>query len=308
LELFMLSFSLIVATLGRTAELESLFQSLATQAYPALECIVVDQNADDRVERIIDRWKSSLPIRRVTSAPGLSRARNVGLTFATGDIIAFPDDDCWYSESLLANVSAWFEGNSEFNVLTVGAQDHDGVPSGNRWMQDRCEIRASNAFRTTFSSTIFVKRTPTTADMSFDESLGVGAGTRFCCGEETDYVLNLLRNGSRGYFDRTWHIGHPKRDMLSGQVDGRRATGYGCGMGHVLRKHSELLLGASFVAYDLLRSAVVTLKGNTAAASLCLRHAWGIASGYMAPVEQPLPADTRASNRRTGRLTALSTD
>lgn len=304
----MLTFSLIVATLGRTAELECLFKSLSTQAYPAVECIVVDQNADDRVERIVKRWRSRLPLCRITSAPGVSRARNAGLNYATGNIVAFPDDDCWYTDALLNNVSSWFRTYPNFSVLTVGAQDHDGVPSGNRWIQNQCEIRPGSAFRTTFSSTILVRSTPETSNLHFDESLGVGSGTRFSCGEETDYVLNLLRAGARGYFDRTWHIGHPKRDMLSGQIDGQRAFGYGCGMGHVLRKHSKPLLGAALIAYDLLRSSLITLKGESIAANLCMRHAWGIANGYMAAPTQPLPVGRSSSNLYPGQLTALSTD
>ena len=298
----MLTFSLIVATLGRATDLEYLFKSVAAQGYPQMECIVIDQNTDDRVERIVERWQPAIPLRRVTSAPGLSRARNVGLELATGDIMAFPDDDCWYSESLLVDVAAWFETHPEFSILTVGAQDHDGVPSGNRWVQNRCEIRPSNAFRTTFSSTIFVRRTATTSQARFDEALGVGSGTPFQCGEETDYVLNLLHNGARGYFDRTWHIGHPKRDMLSGQIDRRRATGYGRGMGHVLRKQAEPLLAVGFVAYDLLRAMLANAKGNFMAGDLCLRHGWGIASGYVASIPQPLSATPLSASSQLAKV------
>lgn len=278
----MLTFSLIVATLGRTRELENLFESLASQAYPNLECIIVDQNPDRRVKEIVDLWKDVLKLRVIDSAPGLSRARNVGLTAATGDILAFPDDDCWYSQSLLACVSGWFEDHAEYGVLTVGSQDLNGVASGNRWIQDRCEIRPSNAFRTTFSSTIFVRRTPATRDELFDESIGVGSGTRFGSGEETDYILGLLAADVRGYFDRTWHIGHPIRDMLSGQINESRAASYGCGMGHVLRKRSQHILAAGFVVYDLVRSVAISIKGDLMAASLWRVHARGIMDGYFA--------------------------
>jgi glycosyltransferase involved in cell wall biosynthesis len=278
----MLTFSLIVSTITRTTEVEYLLGSISSQRFPGLECIVVDQNGDRRVKDIADRWNSHLKLQVIESAPGLSRARNVGLPLATGDILAFPDDDCWYSESLLANVSNWFESHPKFDILTVGAKDLDGTSSGNRWVQDQCELRPSNVFRTTFSSTIFLRRTPATQSARFDESLGVGSGTCFGCGEETDYVLRLLQSGIRGYFDRTWHIGHPKRDMLSGHVDGARAAGYGTGMGHVLRKRSHPLLAAAFVAYDVVRSMIVSLKGDWAAASLCLKHAQGIATGYLA--------------------------
>ena len=90
---------------------------------------------------------------------------------------------------------------------------------------------------------------------------------------------------------RTWHIGHPKRDMLSDQVNETRATAYGSGMGYVLRKHSKHLLAAGFVVYDLVRSIAVSIKGDLRAASLCRNHARGIMDGYFAG---PRPGRTLA--------------
>jgi hypothetical protein len=193
--------------------------------------------------------------------------------------MAFPDDDCWYSSNLLADVSDWFDRHPEHGILTVGACDRDGVASGNRWFQDQCSIRPINAFRTTFSSSIFVRRSVATGSVCFDEELGLGAGTPWACGEETDYVLNLCRRGARGYFDRRLHIGHPRRDMLSGEIDSHRAAGYGRGMGYVLSKHSLWLLGMVFVLYDLLRSMIAAIKGDFKGMTLCFHHARGIVSG-----------------------------
>jgi cellulose synthase/poly-beta-1,6-N-acetylglucosamine synthase-like glycosyltransferase len=65
----MLTFSLIVATLGRTRELENLFKSLASQAYPNLECIIVDQNPDRRVKEIVDGRGHHLGLSDVNFAP-----------------------------------------------------------------------------------------------------------------------------------------------------------------------------------------------------------------------------------------------
>jgi glycosyltransferase involved in cell wall biosynthesis len=272
------SFTLIIPTLGRTKELDALFESLALQDVTALECVVVDQNPDDRLGEVIARWEPRLKIRRLRGPAGASRSRNLGLLHATGDILAFPDDDCWYSPRLLKDVAVWFEQNPGMDILTVGARDHDGVASGNRWPQERCKIRSINAFRTTFCSSIFLRRT-VACTARFDEAIGPGAGSTWGCGEETDYVLQLLRNGAQGVFDRRGYIGHPKRDMLSGEIDSRRAGGYGRGMGYVLHKHSLYLLGVALVFYDLLRSLVVLLKADRKAASLCVHHARGIVSG-----------------------------
>jgi glycosyltransferase involved in cell wall biosynthesis len=278
----MLKCSLVIATYGRVAVLEDLFESLTQQGAVEIECIVVDQNPDDRLAEILERWQQRLTINHLRSAPGLSRARNLGLQHVTGEVVAFPDDDCWYTPKLLEKVCEWFKEHPGFRVLTVGAVDRTGAASGNRWLQDQCEIKAVNAFRTTFSPSLFLLKTNEFPEAWFDEVLGVGGGTPYSSGEETDYVLKLLKMGVRGYFDRSMKVGHPKRDMLSGSIEGERAMGYGRGMGYVLRKHSMLFLSAAFVTYDMLRSALVAAKGDLRASSLCVQHARGIASGYTA--------------------------
>src|SRR5665213_2924920 len=85
---------------------------------------------------------------------------------------------------------------------------------------------------------MFIRRTDAFRRFRFDEAIGPGAGTRYGCGKETDYILQRLDHGERGYFSRALSVGHPVRDMLSGQVTGERAAAYGNGMGYVLRQHS----------------------------------------------------------------------
>ena|SRR5208337_53067 len=98
--------SLVVATVDRVAELERLFVSLDAQSYRDFEVIVVDQNPDDRLLPVLQQH-TDLAILHLRSGRGLSHARNVGLLAAQGDILAVPDDDCWYPEQLLHCVSTW---------------------------------------------------------------------------------------------------------------------------------------------------------------------------------------------------------
>ena len=168
--------------------------------------------------------------------------------------------------------------------------------SGNRWLQDNCDIRPINAFRTTFSSSLFVKR-EMAAKQQFDVELGIGSGTPFGSGEETDYVLRLIEAGARGRFDRTRNIIHPRRDMLSGSGPTSRAWSYGFGMGHLLRIHSLSGLWASFITYNLARAGWALGLGNVNGAELCAAQTKGLWKGYGEPARMS-PKD---------RATALST-
>jgi len=243
------------------------------------EVILVDQNEDNRVQDVIDEFDGRVPLTRTSSPKGACRARNAGLPLASGEIIAFPDDDCWYPPDLLKNIDQWFRDHTSYSILAVGAIDEAGIPSGNRWIQDSCDLHPINIFRTTFCSALFL-RSETLRQASFDEGIGPGSATKFGCGDETDLVLSILNSGFSGRFDRTWQIVHPRRDMLSRAVSNGRAVTYGRGMGHVLRKHSLFSLWVGLLTYDVLRGVVVVLRGRLFAGSLCFAHARGLIEGF----------------------------
>ena len=94
------SFDLVVATVGRTDELARLLESLEAQGYPRVRVIVVDQNADERLQELLLR--SNVSVEHVRAEAGLSRARNTGLELVDADLVAFPDDDCVYPPGLQA--------------------------------------------------------------------------------------------------------------------------------------------------------------------------------------------------------------
>ncbi|MER3478804.1 MAG: glycosyltransferase family 2 protein, partial [Leptolyngbya sp. ERB_1_2] len=71
-------FSLIVCTLGRIEPLRQFLNSLLVQTHLSFEVILVDQNEHNRIEELLEHYKS-LEIRRFRSSPGLSRARNIGI-------------------------------------------------------------------------------------------------------------------------------------------------------------------------------------------------------------------------------------
>jgi glycosyltransferase involved in cell wall biosynthesis len=281
-------FSLIVATIGRTSEFSVLLESLAKQEMRSFELIVVDQNPDDRLSALLDKWTSMIAgvatsgeipslVKHLRCPPGVSRARNVGLRHSTGDILAFPDDDCWYLSDTLKNVDEWFCQHKGYGILSVGSKDEKGRASGNHWVQADCDLSSVNIFRTSATYAYFVRRPSASIPLLFDESLGPGAGTVFGCGEDTDFLLTLMRYGVRGRFCSALYVGHPFRE---GFVDADRAVKYGGGFGGVLAKHSLLFLFVGFVAFDLTRAAVQTLVGNRRRGAQLWAHGLGMIRAY----------------------------
>jgi glycosyltransferase involved in cell wall biosynthesis len=269
-------FSLVIPTLGRTTEVAEMLSSIVAQNRSDLEVIIVDQNDDDRLAPLVRAMPRNIAVLHLRlKEKSLSIARNAGLDAACGEIIAFPDDDCWYPSNLLNGVDSWFKANSQYAVLAVGSVDNEGLSSGNRWLQNACDISPLNAMRTTFASSLFISAVQASRALRFDPRLPAG--------EETDFILRLLTKGLRGRFDRTLHIHHPRRDMLSGAVSRNRARKYGTGMGIVVRRHSLILVWCMLLTYDLSRTLLVWARGEFVNAGFCFAHAEGLFRGFLLP-------------------------
>jgi len=272
-------FSLIAATLNRVDVLERLLDSLDAQTYKDFEIIIVDQNPDDRLRPVLQRHPG-LSIQHLRSARGLSRARNVGLPLAKGDIIAFPDDDCWYPPQLLAEVKAWFHAKPQYGALFATLRDADNRTVGPKWPDRTCVADRKNMFAIGISPNAFMRRTVTDAIGLFNENIGVGASTPYQSGEDLDYFLRPLARGFQMKFEPSFTVHHPS---FHDPERLRRTTyGYALGGAYVLRIHGY---SWGYVLRQVVRSlggAVVSLlKADLVNCRIYLLRAAGQTRGYI---------------------------
>ena len=229
-------FSLILATVERTSEVERFLRFLDAQAHREFELIVVDQNPDDRLEPVLAPYDGRFPISHLRSGRGLSRARNLGLRHVRGTLVGFPDDDCWYPASLLGAVADHMQRNPQWGGVTGRSTDEAGHESGARFLPRDDTLTLATAWHA-ISYTIFLRREVVERVGEFDESLGVGAGTAFGSGEETDYVIRAIHAGYAVRFAADLVVHHPNPLREFDAVARSRGYKYGCGMGRVLAKH-----------------------------------------------------------------------
>jgi len=246
-----MKFSLIMATVSRIREVKRFLEHLDKQTYRDFELIVVDQNSDKRLVPILQDFQERFPILHLKSERGLSRARNVGLKHIRSEIVAFPDDDCWYPENLLDSVVRFFEQNPNVDGLTGRSVDEEGKPSGGRWDTVAGLVNPFNIWRREVSITIFLKKHVVERVGFFDEELGVGAGTLWGSSEETDYLLRALELGFRIYYNPNLIVYHPQQVKQYNSQAFNRAYSYGAGISRVLKKHRYPLW---FVMYEWARS------------------------------------------------------
>lgn len=269
-------FSLVVATAQRTEPLVRLLSSLSSQDEVTIEIIIADQNRDGRLDSVMSRFPG-LRMKRVFCGRGLSRARNAGMEYAGGQIIGFPDDDCWYPGKLLSSVRDILDREGVDGV-TASIRDDCGRQIGPRWASQPVYVDRRNVWRTAASASMFLSRRTVAATGLFDERLGLGAESGCESAEETDYLLRALTLGSRILYVPHIHVHHPRF-----RLDAHRGLRYGRGMGRVLRRH-----GGSMG--DLARHLIRPLGGCllSAAAFRLERSAfyastmWGRIAGFVA--------------------------
>lgn len=280
-------FSLIVATIHRHDELSLFLSTLHEQATYDFELIVVDQNDGDELRPLLQQWLQEAAERssgtgnaprlvHLRARPGLSKSRNQGLEYATGDIVAFPDDDCWYQPNTLAFVDQWFSKNPGYGILSLGSRDRYGAVSNNRWPQEQCDLTRTNAFRTTATYSYFVHRGRISGRLLFDPEIGPGTATIYGAGEDTELIVSLVSAGTRGRFLKSPWVGHPSKPYDSAE----RAWRYGAGFGRVMAKHRMRTQFAGLVLFDLIRIPVHYIKGDRARGSRLWSHAAGMTRAY----------------------------
>jgi len=271
-----MKFSLILATINRTLEVEKLLESLKKQTHRDFELIVVDQNPDNRLIHLLNEYGNFFPIQHIHSAKGLSRARNIGLKYISGEVVCFPDDDGWYAPSLLAQVSHLLMQHPEYDGCTGKVIDANGNAVGGRYDSRAGFLSTYNVWIRATSFSIFLRSAAIEAMKPFDERLGVGSGTPFGSGEETDFLIQGIKQGKKIYYTPDLAVFHPNPISVYDDHTFRRAFSYGCGAGYVLRKHRYPLW---FVIYHLLRplgGAVLALvQGKIAKA----RFSWSLFRG-----------------------------
>ncbi|GGD95906.1 glycosyl transferase [Aureimonas endophytica] len=244
--------SLVVSTLGRSAELGPFLQSLENQTERDFELIVVDQNEDDRLVPLLDPARLSFPILhlRDRESRGVNAGRNAGAARARGEIILFPDDDCWYPPWLFERSLACLDRTGA-DLLTGRAADEAGRTINGRFLGAAGPIRRDNVFETQIEWLMFFRRAAFEATGGFDPAIGPGSGTPWQSCEGVDIILRALALGYRGHYDPSLIGHHAELDIRTPDAAMRRkARGYARGMGYVMRKHGYR---PSFAYYRICR-------------------------------------------------------
>jgi len=268
------SFDLVVATVDRVDQLGRLLASLGSQTHRRFRVMIIDQNEDDRLEKVVGDHPS-LEVKHLRAVRGLSRARNAALAQVRADLVAFPDDDCVYPDDLLERVAHRFVEDAGLVGLTGRAVDARGRSSPS-WARDAGPLTRENLWNRAISFTIFLHSSVVKAVGQFDEELGLGSGTAWSSGEETEYLVRAIDSGARIEYDPDLVVLHD--DKASTHSLGAPE---GAGVGYILRKHDYPIRTVGKMFVRPLGGALVALaRGEGARARFHLATLRGRLRGY----------------------------
>lgn len=194
--------TVVIPTCNRPDDVRRCLDSLSHVSYPHWDILLLDQSDDTLTRDVAVALAEALP--RLTHRPmpekGLSRARNVGLAEADGEILAFLDDDCTVDPDWLQQIAGVFARHRKA-AITFGTVRPTPYNKREGWIT-QYQVQRERVLRGRFS---LIQPGPMGASMYlrpallkqvglFDEHLGAGA-VYFTSTEEWEYAFRALAQG-----------------------------------------------------------------------------------------------------------------
>ena len=212
-----MTFTIIIPVYNDYARLNQCLAALGSQSFPKedFEIIVVDNSESSDPNSVICRAANCRFIRETKG--GSYTARNLGLQFATGDIVAFTDSDCIPDRDWLGNAYN-FMRNTNCDLLG-GKVDIFKDPAGSDLIYRYEKHTAFRQLRSVekglgVTANLFMKRSVIDVCGNFDDSLYSGADWQF--------TRKCVEQGFLFMYSDNVKVLHPSRRSFSSFMQKQR--------------------------------------------------------------------------------------
>lgn len=247
--------TVVIATRDRAESLARCLDSLLEQTYQTMEIVVVDNapSSPATADLVAEKYAQTGRVRyAVEDIPGLARAHNTGVLHATGDVIAFTDDDVIVDPAWVDAIARNFAQSDRVGCVTGLILPAELATRAQHWTEGHggfgkgFERRIFDTDQNRPKDPLF----PYTAgafgsgaNMAFSrkalEQLGgfdgaLGAGTPAKGGDDLASFVAAIEAGFQLVYEPeaiVWH--HHRRSDIGMR---RQAYGYGVGLGAYLTK------------------------------------------------------------------------
>ncbi len=234
--------TVIIPTKNRQESVEDCILSVAKANIPPdtqIECIVVDNNSTDDTAKLVQELLSRLPFpgRYVFHAkPGTASARNAGLRHASGDVVAFTDDDCYVHENWLVEIEKLFSLDEDIEVAggRVELYDDKDLPITIKTSLDPMILKRAHQVRGfSHGCNTVARRSLIDRIGAFDERFGTGTPLP---AEDADFVYRAYKSGAKMRYSPEFVVYHHHKRSKKKQAD-QIDKSYKVGSGALYLKH-----------------------------------------------------------------------
>lgn len=225
---------------GRISEVKRLLDSLCYYNGDNIELIFVDQSDTVELINLFNEYKALLNYKLIKSEKcSLSKARNIAISHASGNIIGFCDDDAFYNPELLMFLTQYEVLNNHIVSFPVVDMQSNGFYGNRNFPKIAINLSYLAMLQICLSVGTFIilKDKNSKQLVSFNERLGVGA--EYGGSEESELFFRLKSFGFRVLFNPDYHVFHDN-DPISQLENIELAKKYGSyakGYAVVLKKY-----------------------------------------------------------------------
>ncbi len=291
--------SVVLPTRSRPESLARAVNSVLASDHVSFELIVVDQSDDERSREVVEAADDRRVVFVRDADRGKSRALNLALTVARGELVAFTDDDCVVAPDWLAQVESTFSRDADAGLLFGHwrAAPHDPLaahvptfhPPGSRRLTAFREARFDDSYGAPGGGNMAARRALFGNIGPFDPCLTPG-GPMFT-GDDTDILHRALHGGFAVLYEPACLVTHWGARQRDGGAAARLVREARFARGAILAK--DLRLGERIAAVWLIRMISHDLF-TTMANLLRARGMTGVGRllytvrGFLAGLRQPL--------------------
>jgi GT2 family glycosyltransferase len=222
--------SVVVCAYNAESTMRECLESLTKLAYPSYEAVIVDDGSSDRTGAIADEY----PQFKVIHQPnrGLSVARNVGMSAASGDIIAYLDSDAVADPDWLTYLAWKFKSSPH-----VGIGGPNLPPPEDNWLA-KCVAAAPGSPTHILLDDETAEHIPG-CNMAFRKEALVEVGgfdpVYTAAGDDVDICWRLQDRGYTLGFSPAAVVWHHRRKTVKSYL--KQQMGYGKAEAMLFRKH-----------------------------------------------------------------------
>ena len=224
--------SVVVCTHNGSATLRECLDGLQRQNQPPHEVIIVDDGSTDATAEIASGFPQFRYVKQHHA--GLSAARNLGMKLATGEVIAYTDDDCIPDEDWVRHLSLTFDNTA----WTAAGGPNLSPPPRN--VTEACVAAAPGAPSEVLFNDMEAEHLPGCNLAIRKAALEAIGGFReefVTAGDDVDVCWRLHEAGGRLRFVPAAFVWHHRRFTVKAYM--RQQAGYGRSEAMLMRRYPQ---------------------------------------------------------------------